>query len=267
MFGLAFAVGLWSGLILGIILGAVLTFGRWILDIPGLVKEWQTLVSALLAITVATVGVVLAWRSATRQLRINVVTREEDRIERMLPGLQEAASFLAVVNATTGSVERLDVSGKKVLDDVCDRQPGEPIDVVVARKVPGADSNIQRRISEVLGEVDWRITNFQNCADQLTQARQQFNEINNFASKHHDEIRRAVRDAITAFKLAGPEVQKMLARSRALENEFDAKISDLSELRPILRAEIDAFFRVSKKLVARNLPRTRRAERPRKRLQ
>ncbi len=57
------------------------------------IKEWQTLFASLLAIGGVGFTAFVAVQNVTRQLKINVYSREEDRIERMLPGLREAEYF------------------------------------------------------------------------------------------------------------------------------------------------------------------------------
>jgi hypothetical protein len=54
------------------------------------VKEWQTLISA----AVAAVGIYFAVRNVSRQIRINILLREEDRLDKHLPGLRNAVNFL-----------------------------------------------------------------------------------------------------------------------------------------------------------------------------
>jgi hypothetical protein len=49
--------------------------------IPDL-QEWQTLVGALVAV----IAVAVAWLNVQRQLRINLISREEDRIEKGAAG-------------------------------------------------------------------------------------------------------------------------------------------------------------------------------------
>jgi hypothetical protein len=57
------------------------------------IREWQTLVASFLAICGVGFTAFIAVQNVTRQLKINVYSREEDRIERMLPGLREAEYF------------------------------------------------------------------------------------------------------------------------------------------------------------------------------
>src|ERR1700724_3696826 len=61
-----------------------------------MLQPWQTAISACAALFVGFVG----WINVSRQLRlnrrvarINLMSREEDRIERTLPGLREAFQF------------------------------------------------------------------------------------------------------------------------------------------------------------------------------
>jgi hypothetical protein len=80
-----------AALMLAAILSAWL--GVWgPLDLSS-IKEWQTLVASLLAICGVGFTAFIAVQNVTRQIKINIYSREEDRIERMLPGLREAEYF------------------------------------------------------------------------------------------------------------------------------------------------------------------------------
>jgi hypothetical protein len=230
MIALATSAALLAGLVIGILLGAGLQAG-W--SISEVATRWQTLIAAVITVTFAAFGLLVAMR----QLRINAASREEDRIEHSLPGLQEAANFLARINNSL--VHSVAFASKKVLDDLCGRKPDESIDVVVARNVPEADSNTQQRISKVLKELYWCIGKFQEGAERIGQAREKFNLMSNLAPELHAGIRKEVHDAQNAFDLAGLEARKIIVRSQELEVEFAAEISRL-EVRLLKdRAEIE----------------------------
>jgi hypothetical protein len=53
-------------------------------------RDWQTLISA----AVAAIGIYFAVRNVSRQIRINILLREEDRLDKQLPGLRNAVHFL-----------------------------------------------------------------------------------------------------------------------------------------------------------------------------
>ena len=221
-----------AALIFGILLGAGMQAG-W--SITESVTRWETLITALITVTFAAFGVLVAMR----QLRINVASREEDQIEHLLPGLEEAANFLARINNSLGAAHSVAFASKKVLDDLCGRKPDESIDVVVTRNVPEADSNTQQRISEVLKQLYWRIGKFQEGAERIGQAREKFNLMSNLAPELHAGIRKEVHDAQNAFDLAGLEARKIIVRSQELEVEFAAEISRLEARLLKDRAEIE----------------------------
>ncbi|MET3906087.1 hypothetical protein ABID59_000408 [Bradyrhizobium sp. S3.3.6] len=57
------------------------------------IEKWQTLTVGVFAICGVLFTASVAVRNVTRQIRINILSREEDRIERLLPGLRAAAYF------------------------------------------------------------------------------------------------------------------------------------------------------------------------------
>jgi hypothetical protein len=117
------------GLIVGLM--AFVVFITWlVIALPinlSVLQPWQTLISA----TVAAIGVVaaaaVAVRNVSRQIRINILLREEDRIDKQLPGLRTAAHFLEGFNSAETTVDfyRLGVgkSGSKIEKDVEEALP------------------------------------------------------------------------------------------------------------------------------------------------
>jgi hypothetical protein len=57
------------------------------------IKEWQTLAAAIIAATGVLLTALVAVGNVSKQVRINILGREEDRIQRELPGLRDAVIF------------------------------------------------------------------------------------------------------------------------------------------------------------------------------
>lgn len=57
------------------------------------VEHWQTLIAAAVTAIGIIVAAYISVRNVTKQIRISILSREEDRIERELPGLREARYF------------------------------------------------------------------------------------------------------------------------------------------------------------------------------
>jgi hypothetical protein len=60
-------------------------------------SDWIGFAGSVLTGGIAAAAIYYAWRGLTRQLRISLISREEDRIERELPGLRELSKFLLFV--------------------------------------------------------------------------------------------------------------------------------------------------------------------------
>lgn len=76
------ALGTVMGILIGGGIAPPITAEPWL-------KTYQALLAALIGIAGAAAGLAIATRNVLRQMRINLISREEDRIERILPGLRE----------------------------------------------------------------------------------------------------------------------------------------------------------------------------------
>lgn len=81
-----------SALVLACLLASWLSL--WGPVSPSVFREYQTLISAAVACVGIAVAARVAIRNVTKQLRVNVVSREEERIEKTLPGLREAVGCI-----------------------------------------------------------------------------------------------------------------------------------------------------------------------------
>jgi hypothetical protein len=86
--------------VLSCILG--FTFGN-ALGVAGVfnMKDWQFIIGTCIAVMVA----MIAWYNVQRTLRMNLISREEDRIERSLPALCQAAEFVLHLSQELDSLE------------------------------------------------------------------------------------------------------------------------------------------------------------------
>jgi hypothetical protein len=61
-------------------------------------SDWFGLTGSVLTACVAWIAIYYAWRGISQQVRVSLMSREEDRMERELPGLKELAVLLARAN-------------------------------------------------------------------------------------------------------------------------------------------------------------------------
>jgi hypothetical protein len=111
------------------------------ISLEGLAK-WQTLIGA--CITAA--GVFIAAHNVTRQMRATARTREEDRLERDIPGLQSArvlvSSITPMLVAPFGHVD-----GLKAVEYAGITDNGSGLLKELERLIPAAPDQVRRDIS------------------------------------------------------------------------------------------------------------------------
>ncbi len=115
-------------------------------------KDWQTMIATAIAI----IGAIIAYHNVTRQLRqqrralaVDLMSREEERMERALPGLIEVIELLsrivAELRALDFKVEAASVMKRKL--------SVMGIDAWVKIQVPSAEDALRRRTVNALTDL------------------------------------------------------------------------------------------------------------------
>jgi hypothetical protein len=199
-------------------------------------KDWQTLIAA----GVAGVGVIVAARNVTRQIRIGILGREEDRIERELPGLRDARyfcsgfltfrvtqSFYGITDAF--AKEGFGLQGSTQTEEILKALPNTDQatrHIVQTRLLrcfrmafyaEGA-MNATKTLTDRIGDPSqWAHGELDKVHEQIHQMRERFNDMRERFSKAMDQLEEAIRS-------------------------FDRKI-ELYEARSArIRKEIEAYF-------------------------
>ena len=115
------------GCVLGILIGGAIGQSGggepWI-------RTYGSLVGTLFAFAGTIIGFAVATRNMLRQMHINLISREEDRIERTLPGLHDARDFLFYLSLDLrreGDLNALRVLARHGISHVEKREtPGDP---------------------------------------------------------------------------------------------------------------------------------------------
>lgn len=88
---------------LALVLTFLLAIGVPLIAGPIDSKTWLTFGGSLISGACAIIAVVVATRNVNRQLRINLISREEERIERQLPRLRELQLFFSTLQSLAAS--------------------------------------------------------------------------------------------------------------------------------------------------------------------
>jgi hypothetical protein len=119
-------------------------------------SDWIGFAGSTLTAGVACAAIHYAWRGITRQSRLDLISREEDRIEREIPGLIDAGmltsalySSLANLQATKGFPEMvthiLEMEGLRSLTNDAHLE--------ITARLPGSDIRTRRAIRSVVGVI------------------------------------------------------------------------------------------------------------------
>jgi hypothetical protein len=109
------------------------------------VSRYQTLIGAIIAVT----GIWAASRNVTRQLRQEVLAREEDRIERDLPGIRSANSLIGQLKwQLEDKVGPILILKSLREQGLIPLEPSAKIDL--AKTIPDLPDQIRRELTTVL---------------------------------------------------------------------------------------------------------------------
>lgn len=132
------------GIVVGILLGGAIAPP---IESEPWLRSYGNVVSALVGFVGAVVGFTVATRNVLRQMRVNLMIREEDRIEGTLPGLIQAQRFVSqlgrqIVRVPTGDI--IDILKESDLADV------DSASATVAKRLPLCDERTKLRVLDLV---------------------------------------------------------------------------------------------------------------------
>lgn len=199
-----------------------------------LLKDWIP----LLALVVAIAAALIALWNVHKTIRMNVMTREEDRIERALPGLVDATQLLASV--TTALQDRADTDDARAAlkrAGIAEDEIKETID----KLLPITERHTNHAIAQALSTVVNRDKEHRAALSQHSD-RVGYNAMypqNSKSRQARDEQERQAAAAIIAAKerLNGATHQLL-----DLKRDLDRKTASYLARLPRLRNAIEGFF-------------------------
>jgi hypothetical protein len=208
---------------------------------PVHLQEWQTLISAgVTAIGICATGYI-AIRNVTRQIRINIVGREEERIEELLPGLYDAHqlcdTMLKVLRYFTrffGTTEFINQYGLGGTDKSFTQD--------VKTLLPNTDPATLRRVVERLFQVYTRAGNAQSIQTKITEIERDLLRRQEFEPLAYRQLQ---RETATFQEMLAANVKAFQAALDGLEKEviaLDTRIVKYERRVKKIRGEIETFF-------------------------
>jgi hypothetical protein len=199
-------------------------------------KDWQTLISAV----VAAVGIYFAVRNVSRQIRINILLREEDRIDKQLPGLRNAVNFIEpfliyravrAFHGTTGEFARLGFG-----------KAGSTLEEDVETALPATDDATRARVLECLFEA-YRLAGAAEGTRELKEMMEStMGDPTQWESSELQKRRAEITGAEMLFVRKRAEFTDQMDRVAALVDTIKRVIARYERRRIRIRAEIERYF-------------------------
>lgn len=198
------------------------------------IEKWQTLVAAGVAAAGIAVAALMAVRNVSRQIRVNILLREEDRIEKQLPGLREAASYLADISHRCGHGKVFEGVHEAVAKDF-KSSPQKTIETAL----PQTDPIIRKTVEALV----FRCYNLAWAAEAaLRRANRRLEPPEKWAAGEYDkavaELFNDTERLEEATKNLGAGLRDIAAEIRALGAKADSYERRLTHI----RSEIERYF-------------------------
>ena len=228
-------LGVLLGVVAGVLIGGALappvTADPWLKTYGSLVGA---AIGAVVSIGAAIAAAAVAIRNVLRQMRINLMIREEDRMEKLMPGIVAASLFLRelgprlIYSDPKRTLELLEEAGLK----------GD-INVAVRKKLKSSEGVVQQRSAQMIESIIDRAKSLMAVRDKLEHERTLTpSDDPNFAAglrpvltgyeqqerEGVDQLRRAISELL-------PYSEKLMERARAYRHRL-----------PRFRTEIEQYF-------------------------
>jgi hypothetical protein len=201
--------------------------------------DWIGFSGSVLTTGVAAAAIYYAWKGIIRQLRIGLISREEDRIERELPGLRDARERLGDLLAKLGSAPP---GGDEILQlynlGIDSRKIVQEIEAIF----PSTDDRTRRRIAQLFSIYIPNLSQAELVQTSFWKAEYRMKAIADFDPSEHEDIRAEYAKEAHSFRQRMGLVHDNMAALEGFRDEIAARIETLERVLPNLRSEIEQFF-------------------------
>jgi hypothetical protein len=202
-------------------------------------QEWQTLVSAIIAIALGMLAFFGVWSTQ----RVNVMIKEQERIDALLPGLRQTKELLVSLQ---GPLQRLRPQTRYesgvFIDSAFGAKNGEPFEDAVCRSLPLADEHIRDEVIRNTFALKVQATFLKIGKEEVDRCLSELAEIDQFAPEAQQAVRETAEIARENYER---DIEKM-GEALIVFDRFCISIrqrnSDAENRRTIIREFLDRFF-------------------------
>jgi hypothetical protein len=202
-------------------------------------KQWQTLVGAVITL----VGIVLAFLGVRGSQRLNIISREEDRMEELTPGLLQTRDMLTVLTQQLRTVRRQSLyNTRPLLQAYFNPVGGESYASMVQRKIPLANEGLQREATGIVSLLMMHADLLQVTKEELDGVNRDVRHIKEFDVGEHKAVRDRARNIVTNMKNATDAMLMYIDSLQRLAVSTSQRVANFEHRRFIIRREIDRYF-------------------------
>ena len=203
-------------------------------------KDWQTLASTLVALGAAT----LAYMGVRGTQRINVMIKEQDRIEALLPGLRQVNELLLVIRGPLNGLRRQHrYQAILLLDAAIHMRPTESIEDAVRRQLPLADEHLRREVAEIIFALKSQATIVKVGHDEVLQYQTDVAQIHQLAPSSHKSLREIAKLVEASYERENDKLTKVLKTFDEFAESIKERILRAEERQRTIRGVVDRFFK------------------------
>ncbi|HEX4409934.1 MAG TPA: hypothetical protein VH206_14270 [Xanthobacteraceae bacterium] len=203
------------------------------------VHEWQPFGGMLIAIIAAGVAYINVWTTQ----RISVMTREEERIDKILPGLRQTHDLLNLLLEQTDLSDRLRYHARQVIQDIIRPQDGETYERLVERMVPLADPELRREVTAAVFQLSTQAEMLKVMHEEIQRTQQTLREIDQYAENSRDAVRSIAEKVLISNTKEVTTFLAIRASLRRLDDAIKQRIAEGTERREVIRKVVERYFK------------------------
>jgi hypothetical protein len=202
-------------------------------------KDWQTLVSAIIAILIG----LLAFFGVRNTQRITVMIKEEERIDTILPGLRQAEELLRALQRPLRALRpQTRHESQTFVNSVFGVDRDEGLEVAVRRSLSLADERLRGEVVRHMFALRNQAVLLKIKKEEMDQSLMDLSERDQFSPEMHPALCTQADKAKEDYEREGEKMGVSLDALDRFVNSIEQRISEAEKRRVIVRKVLDRFF-------------------------
>jgi len=202
-------------------------------------QEWQTLVSAIIAIALGMLAFFGVWSTQ----RVNVMIKEQERIDALLPGLWQTKELLVSLQGPLRRLRRQTRYESGLFIDSAFRvKSDESFEDAVRRSLPLADEHLRDEVIRNTFALKVYATSLKIGKEEVDRCLRELAQIDQFAPESRDAVRETAEIARENYERDIDRMEEALIVFDRFCSSIRQRILNAENRRTLIREFLDRFF-------------------------